>query len=1136
MKNILLLIGLFGFASILNAETWTKIEKTKSEKPEIQLIESKADYDIIKFNINSYQLKLTTTSRGNAFHIFSPETSQISEKHAPDLPMLTSSIIIPDKGKSHIEIIHSEYIELNNIDIAPSKGTIYRNQDPNDVAYVYGSEYETDNFYPNQLAETTDAYIIRDFRGQTVITYPFAYNPIQKTLRIYTDITVKVSYTNEKGINENNNSKLSHSTEFNQLYNSHFLNFSTEKYTPLEEGTPGKMLIISYGDFMDEMQDFITWKREKGIDTEIIDVAEIGNANDIKTYIADEFSTNGLDYIILVGDAAQVPTTETGDDSDNEYVFLLGDDYYADCFIGRISAETGEEVTTQINKIIEYERDYQADNLWLENAFGSASNEGGGSQGDDGESDVVHMNNIRTDLELYGYTVTHVNQDGGTNTQISSAFNAGIGLANYVGHGDVTLWYNTNYTNTNVNALTNNNKYPFIFSVACVNGDFKNNTCFAEAWLRATNNSEPTGAVAFLGSTINQAWNEPMDAQDEMNDILVESYQNNIKRTFGGIAYNGMFHMLDEYPGSSQSGMQTADTWTIFGDPSLMVRTKNPSEMTISHAEVLNVGEESFSVTCDTEDALVSITKETLGETVIIGTAYVNGGSANVDIIPFDAPGEMKITITAYNKITYQSDVLIIVPEGPYVVVDQIIIDDEAGNDNMVLNNNETILLDINLKNVGIETAYSVNVNIDSENESINITDNTENFGDLNADAESLIEGAFELAAIDGIPNQTIISMIYTITDNESHEWTSSQFIKVFAPELEVNFSSVDDSDGNNNGVMDPGETVILSFEVNNIGDNNAIAGNLNLNILDNASTSEPDKDVTSLVPDDSEFISFTVQVEDGLNSGTLMPATITYTSGLYSAQLDVNLPIGLQIETWESNDFLSYSWSNDNTFPWTVVTENPFEGTYCAKSGAITPDSEGTSTLQINLNATSDGTISFYKKVSCMEEFYGFMFDYLAFYIDGNMQAQWAGEIDWSLESYDVTTGEHSFEWTYNQSGWGNEGSNCAWLDEITLPPHDQLTAIQQTTANFEEFSFEIMPNPISSVAYFNFNLDTKAHVLIELIDINGKIIDIIYQQESNEGAYQVAYRVNHIPNGNYIIRLSKDNSIKTEQIVISK
>ena len=82
---------------------------------------------------------------------------------------------------------------------------------------------------------------------------------------------------------------------------------------------------------------------------------------------------------------------------------------------------------------------------------------------------------------------------------------------------------------------------PAILSVACINGQFNGYTCFAEAWLRATHNGEPSGAIATYMSSINQSWNPPMDAQDESIDLLVAE----AKTTFGGICYNGSCMMIE---------------------------------------------------------------------------------------------------------------------------------------------------------------------------------------------------------------------------------------------------------------------------------------------------------------------------------------------------------------------------------------------------------------------------------------------------------------------------------------------------------------------------------------------------------------------------------------------------------------
>ena len=153
--------------------------------------------------------------------------------------------------------------------------------------------------------------------------------------------------------------------------------------------------------------------------------------------------------------------------------------------------------------------------------------------------------------------------------------NEGRSILNYTGHGSNGSFGNgCPMNNTDVNGLENSGMWPFIWSVACVNGEFHIGTCFAETWLRATDSEgNPTGAITTLMSTVNQAWNPPMAGQDEMNAILAESYSNNTKRTFGGLSFNGMNQMNDDY---GSQGYSETFYWTLFGDPSVVVRTDTP--------------------------------------------------------------------------------------------------------------------------------------------------------------------------------------------------------------------------------------------------------------------------------------------------------------------------------------------------------------------------------------------------------------------------------------------------------------------------------------------------------------------------------------------------------------------------------
>ena len=86
---------------------------------------------------------------------------------------------------------------------------------------------------------------------------------------------------------------------------------------------------------------------------------------------------------------------------------------------------------------------------------------------------------------------------------------------------------------------------------------------------------------------------QPMDGQDEMVDILVETYPGNIKHTFGGISVNGCMHMNDEY---GAAGVEMTDTWTCFGDPSIMVRTATPELIPVAHDATIDENISTWTV------------------------------------------------------------------------------------------------------------------------------------------------------------------------------------------------------------------------------------------------------------------------------------------------------------------------------------------------------------------------------------------------------------------------------------------------------------------------------------------------------------------------------------------------------------
>ncbi|UCE59411.1 MAG: hypothetical protein JSU63_18455 [Phycisphaerales bacterium] len=537
---------------------------------DVQLLDATPEHVVLTYQINDYSADAVMINGKKYTEIKLGKESPMKIAGAPALPNVCRSIVIPDDAEMQVNVLSSKYIELTGVSVAPSKGYILRTVNPKDVPYTFGDVYKTDAMFPGELATLREPYIMRDVRGVVVVISPFQYNPVTGTLRVYTNITVEVVPAGVGMVNVFSRpaSKSATVDVFRQIYSRHFVNYGRGlRYTPLSES--GDMLIIAHDDWIPNVQPLADHKNARGIDTTIVGVSSIGNSNAvIKNYIQAAYDAGDLAFVLLVGDYTQVDTPfASGGASDPSYALLAGSDHYPDILVGRFSAETAAQVDTQVQRTIEYENMPATAQDWFKKATGVASNEG---PGDDGEYDYQHLNNIRTDLLGYGYTtVDQIYAPSGTATQITQALNAGRGFVNYTGHGGTTYWVTTGFSNTHVNALENDNMLPFIFDVACVNGDFDGPTCFAEAWMRATNGGEPTGAIAIYASSINQSWDPPMCAQDAATDLFVaEAYS-----TYGALCFAASCQMMDEYPPGHPegAGIEMFDTWHLFGDPSLTV-------------------------------------------------------------------------------------------------------------------------------------------------------------------------------------------------------------------------------------------------------------------------------------------------------------------------------------------------------------------------------------------------------------------------------------------------------------------------------------------------------------------------------------------------------------------------------------
>ncbi|MHA1154459.1 MAG: C25 family cysteine peptidase, partial [Alphaproteobacteria bacterium] len=412
----------------------------------------------------------------------------------------------------------------------------------------------------------------------------------------------------------------------------------------------GRMLIISHDAFAPALAPFRAWKARRGIATELVLMSETdGTAAGLRDLVAQKYlEASGLTWIVLVGDRNQVPTnvgTYDASDADSRYAMILGDDLYPELFVSRISASTIQHVQTQVAKFIAYERDPDTGSAarWYSRAAGVASDEGV-------PADYERADLLRSDLLNQDFTtVERIYQGMGASTgTIAAAINEGCSLVNYLGHGSGLSWDSVVFRNADVAALTNDGRLPWIIDVSCYNGDFARDACFAETWLRAGTATAPAGAVGMIAASSLAPWTPPTVMQAEIIDLLTAGTRN----TLGVLYYSGLMQVLDVYAGIPVA-TQVMEQNIVFGDASLMVRTKAPASYNV-------ILPSSLSPTS------VALAVEVAGPAG--GTVAVTHAGQLLGVAEFSGPGQVSVplnekitdlsavdvTITGFNMVPWQ--------------------------------------------------------------------------------------------------------------------------------------------------------------------------------------------------------------------------------------------------------------------------------------------------------------------------------------------------------------------------------------------------------------------------------------------------------------------------------------------------
>ncbi len=977
----------------------------------------------------------------------------LHEVGMPELPIISEIIALPADRLVKVKVLETESVMFDNMMVypaqTPSKDILNGEYSGFDINEDF---YSQDITFPEIMSNTNKPGIWRDVKVAGLHICPFQYKAASRQLEVITQIRLRVDFygtDTEVVLNRDKNI----SQYFYDMYNAKILNFEAMGYTTeiTRADDDIKYLIITNTNPLTTLEPFIDWKNRQGFRVEVKTMESgFDSPQDFKDYITQLYTSDNLEYVLMVGDAYPSGGNNGGPDdvpmywwapsggdptySDTWYVCLDGgDDHYADLAIGRFTYDNLSDLELQLQKTLDHYQAPDVSSNWAENTLLVAHKENYPSKYTQCKNEIQgYAYALQTPIftECYGGA-------GANNNDIIDFVNtSSCGIFNYRGHGSATEFWqwgaSGSFTNTHIQQLTNNDKLFVLFDVCCDNMDIVAfaGDCLCESFMKS-----PVAAVAINGAII-PSYTVPNHDYDK------EMYKAVFHEGIYNIGYVTNFANITVLNVHGSIGKSNVRTYLWLGDASLEPWTLQPAELEVTHMPTLFIGFTEFTVNVESggspvEGARVCITNEDLslyaiGFTDASGEVIIDFGG------PVQDPGTATIVVSSHNYVPYITEIPIIPQEGSYLMLDHVVVDDKAGNNNGQADFMEFICLDVSLENIGIEIAENATATISTTDEYITIVDAEGAWGDIPGNSIGTADSAFSIQVADDVPDGHIALVEMEIMDDTDGQWFAEFELLLGSPIINIVEVMIDDAaGGNDNGRLDPGETVTVKVKNNNLGHCPAentvatlVSGSPYLTFLNDYDS------IGILGLLGFQWAEFEIEVESNAPDG-IYYADFSYelASVPFSETLDFSEKIGIIVEDWETNSFDSFEWQQGGDHNWTTTAIYPFEGDYHAKSGNISDNQ--TSQLYLSTEVMIADTIFFYLKTSSEVS------DKLKFYIDNSLKDEWSGIGNgWILAKYYVGEGVHTFKWIYEKNAVISSGDDCAWIDFIEFPPLMTLTA----------------------------------------------------------------------------------------------
>ena len=127
----------------------------------------------------------------------------------------------------------------------------------------------------------------------------------------------------------------------------------------------------------------------------------------------------------------------------------------------------------------------------------------------------------------------------------------------------------------------------------------------------------------------------------------------------------------------------------------------------------------------------------------------------------------------------------------------------------------------------------------------------------------------------------------------------------------------------------------------------------------------------------------------------------------------------------------------------------------------------------------------------------------------------------------------------TYHGAFNDNDNWAAGWsaLDEYGFLINACVTSVDDLLAANNGYSLsQNTPNPANEMTTFEFAVPTNSDILIELFDINGRLLSTIANDEYLEGTHNVEVNVSNLANGTYFVSLRSNAVALTQKMTVLK